>query len=50
MDTVDSLLDVVGNTPLVKLSRFSADVAPTILELMGVPQPDEMTGKSLLQG
>ena len=31
MDTVDSLLDVVGNTPLVKLSRFSADVAPTIL-------------------
>ncbi|CAN5354327.1 cystathionine beta-synthase [soil metagenome] len=31
MDVADSLMDVVGNTPLVKLSRFSADVAPTIL-------------------
>jgi 2,3-bisphosphoglycerate-independent phosphoglycerate mutase len=25
-----------------------ADLAPTILHLMGLPQPDEMTGKSLL--
>ena len=25
-----------------------ADVAPTILELMGIPQPPEMTGRSLL--
>ncbi|MCX7622454.1 MAG: 2,3-bisphosphoglycerate-independent phosphoglycerate mutase [Thermomicrobium sp.] len=25
-----------------------ADVAPTILELMGLPQPDEMTGRSLV--
>ena len=25
-----------------------ADVAPTILELMGIPKPKEMTGKSLL--
>ena len=25
-----------------------ADVAPTLLELMGIPQPKEMTGKSLL--
>ena len=25
-----------------------ADVAPTLLALMGVPQPAEMTGKSLL--
>ncbi len=31
MDVVESLMDVVGNTPLVKLSRFSAGVAPTIL-------------------
>jgi len=27
-----------------------ADVAPTILELMGIPQPGEMTGRSLLEG
>ena len=25
-----------------------ADLAPTVLELMGLPQPDEMTGQSLL--
>ena len=27
-----------------------ADVAPTVLELMGIPQPAEMTGRSLLGG
>lgn len=25
------------------------DVAPTILEVMGISQPEEMTGKSLIQ-
>ena len=25
-----------------------ADVAPTMLDLMGVPQPEEMTGESLI--
>jgi len=25
------------------------DVAPTVLAAMGLPQPEEMTGKSLLQ-
>jgi 2,3-bisphosphoglycerate-independent phosphoglycerate mutase len=25
-----------------------ADVAPTILELMGIKKPDQMTGQSLL--
>jgi len=30
------------------VSGILADVAPTILELMGIPQPAEMTGKSLL--
>jgi 2,3-bisphosphoglycerate-independent phosphoglycerate mutase len=27
-----------------------SDVAPTILELMAIPQPEEMTGRSLLEG
>lgn len=27
-----------------------ADIAPTVLELLGIPQPVEMTGKSLLAG
>ena len=26
-----------------------ADVAPTVLELLGIPQPDEMTGRSLIE-
>ena len=26
-----------------------ADIAPTILQLMGLPKPEEMTGRSLLQ-
>jgi 2,3-bisphosphoglycerate-independent phosphoglycerate mutase len=25
-----------------------ADVAPTVLELMGIPKPKEMTGKNLI--
>ncbi len=31
MDVVDSLMDVVGNTPLVRMRAFSRDVKPTIL-------------------
>ena len=31
-----------------EISGILADIAPTILELMGIPQPEEMTGKSLL--
>jgi 2,3-bisphosphoglycerate-independent phosphoglycerate mutase len=27
-----------------------ADIAPTILQLMGLPQPPEMTGESLIAG
>ena len=27
-----------------------ADVAPTVLELLGIEQPAEMTGRSLLNG
>ena len=31
-----------------EISGILGDIAPTILELMGIPQPEEMTGKSLL--
>jgi cystathionine beta-synthase len=31
MQVVDSLVDLVGATPLVRLARFSASVAPTLL-------------------
>ena len=31
MQAVDSLVDLVGNTPLVRMHRFSAGVAPTVL-------------------
>ena len=27
-----------------------ADIAPTLLHLMGLPQPPEMTGQCLVQG
>lgn len=42
-------LFAVGNDYIGLRPRgILADVAPTVLELMEVPQPDEMTGKSLL--
>jgi 2,3-bisphosphoglycerate-independent phosphoglycerate mutase len=37
------------NRALVAQGRL-ADIAPTLLELMGLPKPPEMTGTSLLQG
>jgi len=50
----------VGDVPLVIFDdRFKgrklreggtlADIGPTLLEVMGLPQPPEMTGRSLLQ-
>ena len=33
----------------VRSSGILADIAPTLLDLMGIQQPEEMTGKSLLQ-
>ena len=51
----------VGDVPLVVFDdRYRgkalreggtlADIAPTLLEMMGLPQPEEMTGRSLLAG
>ena len=37
------------NRALVAEGRL-ADMAPTLLELMGLPKPQEMTGASLLEG
>jgi 2,3-bisphosphoglycerate-independent phosphoglycerate mutase len=50
----------VGDVPLVVFDdRYKgktlrtegtlADIAPTLLAMMGLPQPEEMTGRSLLQ-
>ena len=38
---------VVGATVKMRCGRL-ADLAPTVLDLMGVPKPDEMTGTTLL--
>jgi 2,3-bisphosphoglycerate-independent phosphoglycerate mutase len=37
-----------ANRPAVSSSGVFADVAPTLLALMGIPQPPEMTGRSLV--
>lgn len=39
---------LIDDAPRVLRSGVLADVAPTVLELMGLPQPPEMTGRSLL--
>jgi 2,3-bisphosphoglycerate-independent phosphoglycerate mutase len=44
---VPALLLGDGNVSLA--AGLLADVAPTLLELMGLPQPSEMTGRSLLR-
>jgi 2,3-bisphosphoglycerate-independent phosphoglycerate mutase len=38
-----------GNRALLAAGRL-ADIAPTLLELMDLPRPSEMTGHSLLRG
>jgi 2,3-bisphosphoglycerate-independent phosphoglycerate mutase len=42
---------VIGHDGYVNLTPRGklADVAPTVLALMGLPQPEEMTGRSLLE-
>jgi 2,3-bisphosphoglycerate-independent phosphoglycerate mutase len=46
---VPLLLTGAGNRLLLAKGRL-ADIAPTLLELMGLPKPAEMTGVSLLLG
>jgi 2,3-bisphosphoglycerate-independent phosphoglycerate mutase len=40
---------VAGKTRMRKGGRL-ADIAPTVLQLMGLPKPAEMTGRSLIAG
>jgi len=49
LNPVPLILMGAGNRVVVKEGRL-ADIAPTLLELMGLPKPAEMTGASLLQG
>jgi 2,3-bisphosphoglycerate-independent phosphoglycerate mutase len=44
---VPLILSGAGNRLLLAEGRL-ADIAPTLLELMGLPKPPEMTGVSLL--
>lgn len=50
--TTNKVPFVMANAPkewsLKKIGGVLGDVAPTILEAMGLPQPEEMTGHSLL--
>jgi 2,3-bisphosphoglycerate-independent phosphoglycerate mutase len=38
-----------GAGPIPLRSGILADVAPTLLQFLGLSQPDEMTGRTLLQ-
>jgi 2,3-bisphosphoglycerate-independent phosphoglycerate mutase len=39
---------IVGNKKYLRSDAILADVAPTILDIMEIPKPEEMTGKSIL--
>ena len=39
---------LIGRNRKLKQNGRLADIAPTLLELMGLPKPKEMTGESLL--
>jgi 2,3-bisphosphoglycerate-independent phosphoglycerate mutase len=44
------LVLTLAGIELIQAKGILADVAPTILELLGVPQPREMSGSSLIAG
>jgi len=50
--TVNKVPFVMANAPesfsLKKTDGVLGDVAPTLLEIMGLPQPEDMDGHSLL--
>ena len=57
MTRLQDLYDIAGQSPWLDNLRRDwlqdgrlADIAPTLLALMDLPQPAEMTGRSLLRG
>ena len=50
--TTNKVPFIMANAPkgwsIKSTNGVLGDVAPTILEVMGLPQPEEMTGQSLL--
>ena len=40
---------VVGEECKLRDGGILADIAPTMLKLLNLPQPDEMTGKSIIE-
>ena len=43
-------MDPAHSGPIALRDGCLGDVAPTVLNVMGIPQPAEMTGKSLAEG
>ena len=39
---------VIGYDCELRTGGVLADIAPTMLRIMGLPQPEEMTGKSII--
>jgi len=51
LNRVEAFVVGPGLTPATRLREGRlADIAPTVLELMGLPKPVEMTGESLIAG
>jgi 2,3-bisphosphoglycerate-independent phosphoglycerate mutase len=48
LNPVPLIVTAEGAGPL-RSGGILADVAPTALQLLGIPQPPQMTGRSLLQ-
>ena len=44
------LIDPADPAPITLRDGSLGDVAPTVLDVMGIPQPPEMTGRSLAEG
>jgi 2,3-bisphosphoglycerate-independent phosphoglycerate mutase len=49
LNPVPLIVTVPGDVSLRADDGILADVAPTVLDLLGVPQPDAMTGRSLIE-